>query len=310
MPEVSTKGYLLRKTTALGIAVLTAMVGLLATTAPAAAAADPGVSPLIVGGDAPSQPYPAMASLQIDHDGDPNFHTCGATLVSHWYALTNAHCVTNDDASPQDPALFHLRIGSPDRTRGGIVAGVAAVLVHADWDWAQDPSRPVADIALLRLNRYVPLTPIPVAARLSRPSATTRLLGWGLTASDATTVPVELRQLDTTLLPASQCAAAGISAGEICVASPHGAGACYGDSGGPALQRQGWGRWADVGGASRETDPTCGIAPTVYTDEAYYRGWISTVMRTGKVPPSTPRMAMTARPTAIASPHWISSLTG
>jgi secreted trypsin-like serine protease len=289
------------------------LLGLLASATPASAVGvqpspSATVTPNIVGGHTPSQPYPAMASLQINHHGDPNWHLCGAVLVSHRYAVTNAHCVTNyPDGSAAPATLFHLRVGSPDRTSGGVLAGVTQVLPHADWAWATGPG-PVADVALLRLDTYLQLQPFEIAPRLPDHS-TVRLLGWGVTEpSGQGPAPINLQELDTTLLPAQQCAAAGITAGEICVINPHGSvGACYGDSGGPALQRVGSHRWEVIGGASRETTPMCGTGPAVYTDVAYYRDWIYQVMRTGKVPSPTTSAQAPAPRAATRSLHWAGS---
>jgi hypothetical protein len=118
---------------------------------------------------------------------------------------------------------------------------------------------------VLRLDAYVPLQPFPIPDRPQGRSV--REIGWGLTTPAGTTLPLMLQQLDTRLLRPQLCAAAGITIGELCLASPHGdSGACYGDSGGPGLQRDHLHVWVLIGGASRETTPTCGTGPNVYTD--------------------------------------------
>ncbi len=269
---------------------------------------DGGVGVTVVGGHPATEPYPAMASLQTTHRGDPNFHFCAATLVSRMWAVTNAHCVTSPDGGVMPAALLHLRIGSHSRLDGGAVAGVSAVLPHASWDWATGPN-PVADIAMLKLDRFVPMQPIEIAPRLGRRSAPTRLLGWGVTepSGQAPDIPVDLQELDTRILPPQRCTAGFISAGEICVNNPHGTdGACYGDSGGPLLQKVTANRWQVVGGASRGTaEPFCGTAPTVYTDHTFYRTWIYTVMRTGAVPPPAPGQEPTPpQPSSVDALRW------
>ena len=254
------------------------------------AAMSPGATPNIVGGHAASEQYSGIASLQMDILDDPNFHICGATLVSRRYVATNAHCVTNADGSAADPSLFHLRIGSRDRLEGGVSVGVSEVLPHADWDWATGDDR-VADIALLRLDDYVQLQPFEVAPRLAGRGAVTRLLGWGSTEpSGEGPAPQSLQQLDTKVVRPQKCADAGITAGEICVKNLHGTdGPCFGDSGGPALQKAGSNRWSVIGGTSRMGAEWCGAGNVVYTDLTYYRKWMYEVMRRGIVPPSDSR---------------------
>ena len=71
-----------------------------------------------------------------------------------------------------------------------------------------------------------------------------------------------------------------ISTGEICVESPEGTGACYGDSGSPALTRT-HGQWTLRGAASRIVDRTCGTSNSVYTDASYLRADIARMLLTG-----------------------------
>jgi len=258
-----------------------------ASAAPAGDHSSREAGTLIVGGRNATEAYEGMASLGFDRAGTGDFsHRCGASLHDPWHLVTAAHCVTNPDGF-LNPDRFRVRLGSHDHTSGGILAGVRRILPHADWDWATGTD-PVADIAVLRLDRAVWLTPFPIASRVNG-QAPVRLLGWGSTQpSGAGPLPDTLQELDTGRLPAVRCAAAGITAGELCISSPRGiSGACYGDSGGPALQRYASRWWVAIGGASRETSPTCGVGPTIYTDYTYYKDWIRRVIVTEQVPPRT-----------------------
>ncbi|GIJ49790.1 serine protease [Virgisporangium aliadipatigenens] len=267
-----------------------------------AATPDGDVSVDVVGGHVATEPYPAMASLQIATPDNPHQHICGATLVSRQWAVTNAHCVTAPSGAVMPPQMIHLRIGSHDRTTAGEYVGVTAVLPHAEWDWATGTNR-VADIAMIRLDRYVQLQQIEIATRLQRGRAVARVLGFGTTepAGDGD-LPTMLQELDTRLVPDGRCTAGGISEGEICVNNVHGTdGICYGDSGGPVMQRT-QGRWQLIGGASRgTTDDGCGTGPAIFTDTTYYRTWMFDVMRTGKVPPAAPGAAPAPPSTATAA---------
>jgi hypothetical protein len=264
-----------------------------------------GSAEAIVGGEPASQPYPFEGSLQLTDHGDPNWHTCGVTLIAPQWVETNAHCVTNEaEASTSqtataqarygswlaanttegidrnDPATFHVRIGSADRLSGGVVRRFTRIVVDPSWAWGvPDSQGRIGDIALMRLDRPVNLPPaivLPARAGLVRD------IGWGMNADPATwegPAPRDLAQIDVPIKPAQQCAASGIGAGELCLGGIKG-GDCFGDSGSAALQPLGryWG--IAVGSSGRGQDDTCGQPgkPDVYTDLGFYRDWMIRVV--------------------------------
>ena len=259
-------------------ALITAGMAMALVTTVLVTTATPAVA--IVGGTPATRPVPALGSLQLLAHGDPDWHICSAVLTSPRWAVTNAHCVTTPDGATRTG--LHIRFGSLDRTTGGTVAEVSRVLPHAQWAWATVPGAPVADIAMLELA-----TPVwGPAARIATRSAdhgSVRVVGWGLTDPSATMLPTMLQQVDAKIRPPADCAAGDITVGELCVASMiSGTGPCLGDSGSPAQHHR-----AMAGLTSRETAPGCTGAPVVYTDLAYYRPWMITVMDTGQVPPTT-----------------------
>jgi secreted trypsin-like serine protease len=151
---------------------------------------------------------------------------------------------------------------------------------------------------------------VEISARLAGQAADTRVLGWGVTEpSGEGPLPTQLQELDTRLAPADQCAASvmGITEGEICVANVSGTdGLCYGDSGGPALQKVTAARRQLIASTSRATDEHCGTGPTIYTSTVYYRDWLYQVMRTGTVPPRTEGV-QAATALVVANAHqWMS----
>ncbi|MYS86717.1 S1 family peptidase [Embleya scabrispora] len=230
------------------------------------------VTPSIVGGAPASEPYTFVVSIQVARGDDPNHHTCTGTLVASRWVETAAHCVTTyPSVAPNDPSLYHVRVGSLDRTTGGVVANVASIKVHPTWDWATGDD-PVGDIALLELDRDVNRIPALIGPGPGGPGATVRMLGWGRTiAGDPNSLPKGLRQLDSALLPNASC---GITTGELCVDDhEHTAAACNGDSGGPALRKV-YGIWTLVGNDSRGLGESCADAPEVYTDITHYRTWV------------------------------------
>ncbi|QUH05776.1 serine protease [Saccharopolyspora erythraea] len=237
-------------------------------TANAAPAPQEGPGTLIVGGHDATEPYGWMASLQRQGQ-----HSCGASLIDEEWVLTAAHCV--QDATPAD---LGLRIGSPDHTAGGEQAGVTAVVVHPDYT----TKNPNGDIALLKLDHAVSQQPVEIAEASGPVGTQSRIIGWGVTCPvrGCGQPPVQLQELDTTVVDDGQCSLSAVDEGtEICTGSSRLlTNACFGDSGGPQLEGTP-GNWRLTGVTSRlgSLVPVCGTAPSIYTDATAYRGWINDV---------------------------------
>jgi hypothetical protein len=219
-----------------------------------------------------------------------------------WHAATNAHCVTNmptsgaqaqsanvlyrnwaatEGSAPidrTDPSIYHIRLGSLDRTSGGQVYHIRKIAVSDSWEWgAQDAKGRVGDVALLTLDRpvlgFAPPLVLPVNAKRS-----VREVGWGFTSDDGTTASQFLNQIDVPPLLRSVCDSGPAPAGidEVCSdQAARGGGACSGDSGTAAFQRIDGRRWAAVGSTSRPVDESvpCSQALAIYTNLSYYAGW-------------------------------------
>ncbi|TDD74261.1 serine protease [Actinomadura darangshiensis] len=278
-----------------GTAVAAALAtGAIAGLGTAAQAEEPPPTPKIIGGTPADQVYPFMASLQYERNGNPDSHRCGGGLIDKEWVVTAAHCVTEagTNGAPytvMDPALFHVRIGSLDRTAGGSVAKLKGIVVNPGYQYLDDRSEG-KDIALLHLDAAVPQAPVRRATSIPATGTPVRQIGWGYTSTDAddpSQLPVKLQQLDTKVIAPTteKCRVDangddswGIRANDICTDNPEGVrGPCNGDSGSPLLSKAN-GRWVLTGLDSRGVGDVCGETPDIYTSVGHYHGWIDGVI--------------------------------
>ncbi len=186
------------------------------------------VSPYVIGGDDVKRAPSWMASIQLDGK-----HRCGGSLIRSKWVLTAAHCL-----AAVKPGETTLRIGSRDRTQGGVVAGVKKALPLPAW--VPDGERD--DLAVIQLDRPVWNKPVQIARGLPKPGTFTRILGWGKDCDsnpDDPTCwknPIILQELDTVVAPDDRCGWFDPRY-DICTLSRDGQNkmACVGDSGGPQL---------------------------------------------------------------------------
>ncbi|XP_060529167.1 trypsin 3A1-like [Cylas formicarius] len=219
--------------------------------------------PRIIGGeqvDISQVPYQVAILL----DGQQN---CGGTLISPTKVLTAQHCWI-DGARISD---YSVRVGSTDWEDGGQEIEITAFDIH---DAPKGEIFTSYDIAVITLKSAVNVSnavPIPVddADTVHVTGEVATVSGWGITYDPFSPIPPNVT---SDKYPLSAINSTVVSCGDgldtILCLSLNGTGACYGDSGGPAVIN---GKLAGIvsGGICASY-----ISPGFFTKVSAFREWI------------------------------------
>ncbi|MEV4631508.1 serine protease [Micromonospora sp. NPDC049523] len=253
-----------RKLTGLAAAALTAVtVGSLALVAPAAAAPERDVTPLVVGGTRAAQgEFPFMVRLSMG---------CGGALYSPRLVLTAAHCVGSTGTNTSITATLgavDLQSSSRITVRSNYVLRAPGYNGNGK-DWA-----------LIRLATPVTsLATLPIATSTAYDSGTFTVAGWGAAREGG----AQQRYLLKATVPFvadstcdSQYGGDVIVAEEICAGyASGGTDTCQGDSGGPMFRRGANNAWVQVGIVSWGNGCARPNYPGVYTQVSYFASAIA-----------------------------------
>ena len=218
------------------LAALTGVVAALAAPA-TARAADPDVTPYIIGGGTVSS-APWAAAVFAN-----GAFTCSGTIISANYVLTARHCVGSS---------MSVRVGSVNRTSGGVTRTVAS-------------SSTRYDLALLRLSSSVSTTYMPLSSAYPPVGATSNIYGWGMTCYSGCSASTALK---TATVRVTSTNSTDYYGGRAIASTRINGNAWRGDSGGPQVYNG-----AQVGVASTAD----GTSNQYYGSVAYSRAWITSV---------------------------------
>ncbi|MEU6980931.1 serine protease [Streptomyces sp. NPDC046371] len=252
-----------------------------------------GNAAAIVNGKDSSQSYPFMASIPESapkhglHEGN-----CGATLIDPQWVLTAAHCLQGDGLELEGI----VRIGSDHRKSGGTVRKIDRTVIHPGYVPGEGTTFNRDDIALVRLDRPVTERPVRIARQAGKPGTPTRIMGFGTTVDTEFAFPDRLQELDTRRGALSECAPGYADRTRLCTISrvPE-AMACFGDSGGPQVQKGRDGRWELIGVTSGPGAPgvPCSAGPGLYTSAPAYAPWIRRTLMSDRAPHAAPTESRT-----------------
>lgn len=176
----------------------------------------------------------------------------------------------------RQPQFFSVKSGSNNQHSGGTVFQINHVIIHREYNFTSK----LNDLAILKTATDIPFDnntqPIALVNETIPKGSRVVISGWGQTSANDYETPNILHFTDMIALSNMICSIEKFSFSKsvLCLGHSTGSGACFGDSGGPAVYD---GQLAGIGGYF----PTeCGDTrePDGYTKISYYIDWIQDLM--------------------------------
>ncbi|XP_029660907.1 serine protease snake-like [Formica exsecta] len=197
---------------------------------------------LIVGGtEAKPGEFPHMVALGRRNSNETFTLICGATLISHTWVLSAAHCTYGPNGGPTDARIGFHRLTDQ---HPGVTIAIKTMIRHPDYN----PPAMYADIALVQLMNAVTFStsirPACLYVQYDTGPMNAWISGWGVTEfAGEQTDRLQKAQLDlvdnlacTIRHNSSKEVPYGVTPSMVCAGDPHGGwtkDSCQGDSGGP-----------------------------------------------------------------------------
>ncbi|XP_050462179.1 serine protease snake-like isoform X1 [Cataglyphis hispanica] len=197
---------------------------------------------LVVGGtEARPGEFPHMVALGRRNSDETFTLICGATLISHTWVLSAAHCTYGPNGSPTDARIGFHRLTDQ---QPGVTIAIKNMIRHPDYN----PPAMYADIALVQLMNAVTFStsirPACLYVQYDNAPMNAWISGWGVTEfAGEQTDRLQKAQLDlidnlacTIRHNSSKEVPYGVTPSMVCAGDPRGGwtkDSCQGDSGGP-----------------------------------------------------------------------------